>query len=237
MDWEAIWNRARTDLTVVTDRGDADLFLFEHSARVSQTAQRIAAIPAVRSQAPDEAALVAAALYHEAGWVVRLREGRSRRDEILVRPLAEADREEGARMAERSLKSLLSAESLRKAARALRSLGDREIESVEGRIVSDADNLLEFGLLSLWMTVRRGAFEGRGVKAAIDTWRRRKEYHFWDARLKDAFNFADVRTIAERRLASLEGFMQELEAEDAGADLGLGEPGSREVASAKATEE
>lgn len=221
MDWEAIWSRARIDLTVVTERGEADHFLFEHSARVAQLARRVAALPAVAALAPDESAVVAAAFYHEAGWAVRLRDGRCRRDEMLVRPLPEPEREEGMRLAERSLGSLVSAESLRRTVKALRALGERDLESVEGRIVSDADNLTEFGLLSLWLTVRRGTYEGKGVKAAIETWRRRKEYHFWDARLRDAFQFADVRAIAERRLANLEAFMRELEAEDHGGDLEL----------------
>jgi len=219
MDWEPIWNRARADLAVGPDRGEQDAFLFEHCARVAETARRLIVIPAVQATAPDEEALVAAALYHEAGWVVALRESRVRREDILVRPLADADREAGARMLALGLGTLLSADSLGRALRALASLGDRSAESVEGRILSDSDNLQEFGLLSLWTTIRRGTMDVRGVRTIIDTWRRRKEYHFWDARLRDAFYFAEVRAVAECRLATLGAFMSGLETEEAGHDI------------------
>lgn len=219
MDWEPIWNRARADLALGSDRAERHASVFEHCARVAETARRLAVIPAVQATAPDTAALVAAALYHEAGWVVALREARVRPEEILLRPLSDSDREDGARMLTRSLRTLLPADSLGRASLALRSLGDRNADSVEGRILSDSDNLQEFGLLSLWTTVRRGTIEGRGVKSILETWRRRKEYHFWDARLRDGFYFAEVRALAERRLATLEAFMSGLEAEEAGCDV------------------
>lgn len=221
MDWEPIWNRARADLAVGSGsgRGERDASLFEHCARVAETARRLSAIPAVHATAPDTIALVVAALYHEAGWVVAVREARVRPEEILLRPLSDSDREDGARMLSRSLRTLVSADSLGRASLAIRSLGNRNVDSVEGRILSDSDNLQEFGLLSLWTTVRRGTIEGRGVKPILETWRRRKEYHFWDARLRDGFYFAEVRALAERRLATLEAFMSGLEAEEAGCDV------------------
>ena len=64
MDIEAIWKRARTDLVITTPRGDSDVFLWEHSARVAQTAQHIARLPLIRSQRPNEAAIVACGLDH-----------------------------------------------------------------------------------------------------------------------------------------------------------------------------
>ncbi len=230
MQWDRIWNRARADLVITTERGDEDLFLWEHSARVARNAQQIARLPAVQARSPDEGAILGTALYHEAGWVARLKEGGIRRDEILLRPMSDSDREQGALILERSLSKLLPRDSLTRAVQAVRLFNEREIESVEGQVVTEADNLDEFGVLSLWATVRRGVVDGKAVQAAIDTWRRRKEYRFWEARLKDSFRFDSVRRVARRRLEKLERLMQELEEQHKGADIVLGtavEPSSR----------
>lgn len=216
---EPIWNRARVDLSLTTETGDPDVFLWEHSARVGQYALQIAQIPDIKANGPDMSSVLAAALYHDAGWAVRVRAGEAKRLEILVRPNPENHREQGALLMETSLEGLLSRESLERASRAIRTLNDRVIPLLEGRIVSDAENLDEFGVLSFWPAVRRGALEGKGIKTVIDTWRRRQEYHFWTARLGDSFRFASVREIARARLAKLERAMEELEQQHLGADI------------------
>lgn len=227
MHWDAIWNRARADLVITTEQGGEDLILWEHSVRVSETARQIARLPEVQAASPDEAAIVAAALYHDAGWVARLRDSEIRRGEILCRLKSEAHREHGALMLEHALGELLPRDTLQRASGAIRTLKNRRIESVEGQVITEADNLDELGVLSLWSSIRRGVTEGKGVQAVIDTWRRRKEYRFWEAHLKDSFRFAPVRAVAEKRLEQLERLMRELEGQHTGADIVLGlEPSS-----------
>ena len=231
MQQDAIWSRARADLLIKTEQGPYDLFLWEHSVRVAQNARSIAQLAEVRSTSPDEAAVFAAALYHEAGWIVRFRDGEIPREEILIRSMSFPHREQGALMLERSLAKLLPADSLAHASQAIRTLDDRNMESIEGKIVADADNLDEFGVLSLWTTIRRGTVEGKGIQAVIDTWHRRREYRCWDARLKDSFRFAPVRAAAKRRLANFERLMRELEDEHQGADLAYHSESGRPVPS------
>ncbi len=219
MQRDAIWNRARADLVISTEQGDEDVFLWEHSIRVANSALRIAKLSVVQAASPDETAILAAALYHDAGWIVRLEAGEVQRGETLVRPLSEADREQAAVVLERSLGKLLPPESLARATEAVRTLKDREMDSIEGQVVAEADNLDQLGVLSLWTIIRRGMIDGKGVRAVIDTWRRRKEYRYWDALLKDSFRFPAVRAIAERRLEQFERLMEELEAQQEGVDL------------------
>ncbi len=221
MQLDAIWNRARADLVATTEHGDEDVFLWEHAVRVAENARRIVMLPVVQEASPDETAVVAAALYHDAGWIVRLRNGEIKRDEILIRPMSESHREEGAALMERSLSRSLSHDSLTRASQAIRALNDRGIEPIEGQVVCEADNLEEFGVLSLWSTIRRSAIDGKGVQTLLETWRRRKEYRFWEARLNDSFRFAAVRAVAERRLKQFESLMEELERQHKGVDLGL----------------
>ncbi|MGB2987209.1 MAG: HD domain-containing protein [Phycisphaerae bacterium] len=219
MQLDAIWHHARTDLVITNEHGDQDLFLWEHTVRVTRNARRIATLPTVQAASPDEAAIIAAALYHDAGWITRLQEGEIERAEILCRPASEAPCEQGAAMLERRLVKLLPADSLARASEAIRTLNDREIDLIEGQVVREADNLDGFGALSLWPTIRRGAVDGKGVQAVIDTWHAQKEYRFWKARLRDSFQFAPIRALAEKRLKKFERFMEELEQQHQGADL------------------
>ena len=216
---DAIWSRARADLIVTDERGQQDTYLWEHSQRVARCAQHIAILPAVQSLKPDEGAVLAAALYHDAGWAVRSKEGTIPRTQILNRPSTEAHRALGASLMEKQLESLLSPESMRRASRAVRSLNERDIEVLEGQIVTDAENLNEVGLLSLWPIIRRGVEDGKDVESVIKTWRRQKEFHFWEARLKDSFHFEPVRQLAQARLDGFERFMQQLTEQHAASDL------------------
>ncbi len=219
MQREAIWSRGRGDLVITTDKGAEDLFLWEHSVRVARNAAWIAGLPEVQANSPDEDAIVAAALYHEAGWVIRVKEGDISRDEVLLRPMAGAHREQGAVFLERRLADLMSPTSLRCASQVIRTLHLREHKTLEVKVVAEADNLDEFGTVALWTAIRRGAIEGKGVQAVIDTWRRRKEYQFWNARLRDSFTLAPVRDVARQRLEKLERVMAEIEEQQLSSDL------------------
>lgn len=216
---DAIRECARADLVVMTDQGDPDVFLWEHSVRVAHSAELIAKLPEVSPKGVDETALIAAALYHDAGWVVGCREGRVDRRDILLSPLPDSCWGQAASLLEARLAPILQPGSLRRAAIAVREMGKRNQESIEGRILVEANNLDEFGMTALWSSIRRGLIEGKGVQAVIDTWRRKKEYQFWSARVKDSFRFPTVRKHAERRLKRLERFMRELEEQQQGLDL------------------
>jgi hypothetical protein len=219
MQLDAVWDRARADLMIAMGRGDPDIFLWEHSSRVAESALAMARLPVVRAQSPDETAILAAALYHESAWAARVRAGEVERFEVLARPTPASHRELSASILETSLSGLISRDALEKASRAVRLLNEREIDFIEGQILTEAENLDEFGVQSLWASIRRGAIEGKGVQAVIDTWHRRKEYQFWTARLNDSFRFARVRELARKRLDALERFMLDLEEQHKGLDI------------------
>jgi uncharacterized protein (DUF1778 family) len=210
MDLDAICKRARADLILPTSRGEADLFLWEHSCRVAENARIIAVLPTVSARAPHSDAAILAALYHDAGWAVLCRNGELDRLEVHLSPTSAAVCEHAAGLMERSLVNFVPAATLEAACEAVRDRIDKETSMIEAQVVAEAESLDEFGLLSLWLVVRRGALDGRGIQACLDTWRRKQEYQFWRARLKDAFRFDEVRRLAEKRLASLERVMAEL---------------------------
>jgi len=215
----SIWNRARPDLVIVTEACEEDVYLWEHSVRVANTARIIARLPSVQARSPDENAMVAAALYQNAGWAAAFRDQEIERSAMLLRPTTAAFREQGILMMERSLAGLVPPRVIERAATAIRSRNDRIADSIEGQVVTEAENLNEFGMVAFWPNIRRGSIEGKGVRAAIDTWHRRKEYQYWTALLNDSFRIAEVQATARKRLERYEQAMAALEEQDDGTDL------------------
>ncbi|UCE61240.1 MAG: HD domain-containing protein [Phycisphaerales bacterium] len=225
MNFDPIFSIARNDLVIITATGEQDVFLWEHSSRVARSAQLIAQLPVVQAHLPDEFAVVAAGLYHDASWAIQYREGEIERTEILRRPTSKAHRQRGVALMEQSLAELAPEESLERAADTIRALNERDPELVEAQVIADAENLDEFGMLAFCPAILRSAHEGKGVQAAIDTWQRKKEYQFWTARLNESFRFDPVRELARKRLAQYERAMQDLDEHHRGADIPVAHSG------------
>jgi hypothetical protein len=219
VDFEAITKRARGDLVLSTARGTPDIFLWEHSSRVAECARHVARLPEVAAGHPDEVVVYVAGLYHDAGWAIRCRAGEIDRTEVLLTPTSEAACDLAAGLLERSLDHLLPSDTLEAAARAVRLWPTRGPSFLEAEIVAEAEHLEEFGLLPLWIAVRRGIVEGKGVQAVLESWRRKQEYQFWRSRLKDSFRFAQTRELARRRFETMEKFMADLDEQHCARDL------------------
>ena len=214
---DALPTQAKKDLLIELESGRYDHVLWEHSARTAQDALLIADL--IEDNHADCQAIYAAGLYHDAGWVVQYGEGSVERLEILSHPTGDIQRDLGADLLERNLHNVLPADSRRQAAETVRQMNDRHATGLETRIVADAENLQAVGPLYLWQLVRRMTLEGRGVEAAIETWRRQNEYKYWEARLHDAFHFDVVRAVAIRRQKQMHSFMSALEQDHKANDL------------------
>lgn len=207
---EAIWKLARADLVVPAEGGGNDIFLWEHSLRVAKSAMYLSQLPDASAGNPDAKALLAAALYHESGWISRWRAGEIERYEMLLSSPSESIVVESVRLMQKALHDILPPSSMTRACETIRFRTSHGSETMEGQLLIEADNLEEFGLGFLWMAIRRGICGGKGVQAVLDAWKRRVEYHFWSARLKDSFRFDASRKLAESRLGQLEMLMAEM---------------------------
>ena len=85
----------------------------------------------------------------------------------------------------------------------------RRPDTIEGKIVQDADRLDALGAIGIARTFAYGGEHGRPLHASVQ--------HFHDKLLllKDAMNTESGRTLAEGRHAFLEAFLRELEEETA----------------------
>lgn len=97
----------------------------------------------------------------------------------------------------------------------LLSAPDRSPTSDEARLLADAVNLEDFGLLGLLNTCVIIASQGQGVATLLDGAAKREAYGYWEARLRDGFHYNPVRAIAERRLASARKMIEQMQQERA----------------------
>ena len=214
---DSIRPRAREDLVIVVDADRDDVVLWERAVRVSRSAGWIADLPEASDDDSDRRAVLAAALYHDAGWAIQFRDGGIARAEILYKPTNDKQRELAAELLAARLADLLSPGSLDIACQAVRQANRRDTDLLEARILSDALNLDEIGM-ALWQIVRRHAMDGTGVEVALDTWQRRNEYGYWDARIK-RFRYEPVRQKAVEHLTGVENYMIALARHHFGPDV------------------
>ncbi len=89
---------------------------------------------------------------------------------------------------------------LDRAARLLHELPHRSPVPDEARVLADALNLDDFGVIGLLMQMIQMARIGDGVHQLADGAEKRDQYGYWEVRLKDGFHFEPVRKIAAARL-------------------------------------
>ncbi|MGB0716284.1 MAG: hypothetical protein ACPGXK_10420, partial [Phycisphaerae bacterium] len=141
----AVWDRAKSALTIAREDGRDDHVLWEQSARIATTAGELCKLREVEAIRPDELAVAAASLFHNVAWAIYVHnEVVEPQDMLLAAPRDDHYHKSATEMV-RHLENMLSPETLRKAREAVISLQSRELESPEALVVSDALQLEEFG--------------------------------------------------------------------------------------------
>jgi len=218
---DLLWRYAKADLTAADPHGRRDWLLWEHAERVAHAATRIAQIAGLRTRRIDRVALTAACLYHDVAWALQLREGKVHLHEVLCSPCTEDQIELAAGWVSKRLAGVLPERSLEASLAAIREYSLRDTQRPEAQLLAEADNLDQVGPPAFWLMVRRHTAEGRGIQAAIETWQKQRQYHFWQARIKECFRFEPTRRLAQRRLRALEGFVEALRTCHNGEDLAV----------------
>jgi hypothetical protein len=70
----------------------------------------------------------------------------------------------------------------------------------EAKLLADAINLDDFGVVGMSAQMIQLARQGEGLAQFADGLAKREQYGYWDARIRDGFHFIAVRKIAEERL-------------------------------------
>ena len=72
----------------------------------------------------------------------------------------------------------------------------------EARLLADACNLNDFGLIGMINRALELGLQGQGVNELIRGEKNREQYGYWEARMKDGFHFQAARDLARERLAN-----------------------------------
>jgi hypothetical protein len=102
---------------------------------------------------------------------------------------------------------------LDRATRILQEMPHRSPMLDEAKLLADAVNLEDFGVIGLIGQAIQLGRAGEGVTQLMEGCDKREQYGYWDARLKDGFHFEAVRQIALRRLSSARQICATLAAE------------------------
>lgn len=84
--------------------------------------------------------------------------------------------------------------------RLLHELWQRSPVLDEARVLADAVNLEDFGVIGLLGQTMLLARQANGLSQVHDGCLKREQYGYWEARLKDGFHFDPVREMARQRL-------------------------------------
>jgi hypothetical protein len=96
-----------------------------------------------------------------------------------------------------------SEELIDRATNILLAVPHRIPEHEESRLLADALNLDDFGVIGFVTRAMQLGRQGDGVTQVAQAGQKRDTYGYWEARLKDGFHFEPVRRLARQRLENL----------------------------------
>jgi HD superfamily phosphodiesterase len=205
---QTLWSRAALDMRGTA--GNVDSVVWEHSVRVAHLTETIMAMPEVAHHVIDRIALTAAALYHDAGWLLDLREGRVTQEAMLLKRTTDEQRERAAAWMMTCLADVLEPGRLRLAARIITECNDRSTHLLEAQILADAENLDHVGPQAVWFMVRRQLAEHRSLDQMIANWQQQSQYGYWPLWIKESLRFPSAQRMAEERWKAMDRFMEDV---------------------------
>ena len=181
-------------LAVVDEHGTVGSRLVDDAARLNARIEKFAGMKLVAEGIDmDALELACFAIQLQARRVKSLPTGRAGRMSL---------KEKAEESAELLLGTDLGAdeELLDRTTRILLEMPHRSPMLDEAKLLADAINLDDFGITGLIQQTIQATRQGDGLVAMADNLKKREQYGYWEARLKDGFHFEPVRQIARKRL-------------------------------------
>jgi hypothetical protein len=218
---DAVRDLAEQALTVRRPTGGLNNSLWDRAQRLVRTVEYICGLDdlAKKSVQIDRFCLIAATYFNEAGLARHLgTQGQGAEpgnfeangDELL---------DLSTKVVEERLADAVERAKIEKINRIITESGRRSAGMMEAMILSDARNLEDMGAAGVLNEFRRFVCTGKSICDVVQSWRKKKDYRYWQARLKEGFRFEQVRRLAEQRLCTVEQFMKQLEVEVQAQDL------------------
>jgi hypothetical protein len=212
---------ARQILTVPTLAGTADNWPWDRAQRLVRNVEHICRLPELTEadSAVDRFGLTTAAYLSDAGFA-RYADPQDMAARFVLADVTLGDLLDfSTQIVSDKLCGALAGPKIDKINRIIIESGNRFSDMTEAKILSDARNLDDMGAVGLFNEFRRYVVHGKGASDVLDSWQRKVDYRYWEARLKEGFRFESVRKLAGERFLAAEYFMNLLGAENSARDL------------------
>lgn len=212
---------AKQVLTIPTPISSLDNSLWDRAQRLVRNVEHICQLPELGKVSPqiDRFCLIAATYFSDAGLARHLGAENTRAKP----PVSAANSNElldfCTQIVEEKLKPCINEARVKKINKIITESSDHFTQRVEAMILSDARNLDDMGTVGIFNEFKRYVIGGKSVSDALQIWKRKTDYRYWQARLKESFRFESVRKLAEHRFLAAEYFMNQLKVENTAKDL------------------
>lgn len=218
---DVIREMAHQVLQVSTLTGTIDNSLWDRTQRLLRNVEHICRLPEVRQmETPiDRAALLSATYFADAGFA-RYADAEDTSARMVLADLSYSELQDfSAQVVTDKLSGAIPGPRIDKINKIIVESHNRFTRMPEAMILSDARNLDDMGAIGIFNEFRRYVMHGKGATDALVSWKRKIDYRYWQARLKESFRFTSVRDLAQRRFAAAEYFMNQLAVENNARDL------------------
>jgi hypothetical protein len=218
---DVIHQIAQKTLTLPALSGGRDDWLWDRTLRILRDIEHICRLPELAEQAIsiDRFCLVAAAYFADSG-LVHFAGTQKAAGQYPPADVTNADLcNYSTQTVSGKLADVITDTRIDKINKIITESFNRFTDVTEAMILSDGRGLEDLGAAGLLGAFRRQLIDGKGVSDILESWKRKIEYGYWQARLKESFRFAAVRTIAKKRFAAAERFMNQLAIENSAGDL------------------
>jgi hypothetical protein len=212
---------AQQSLSVPTLAGLQDNWLWDRTLRILRNVEHLCRIPELtdKNVPIDRFCLIAATYFADAGFA-HYADAEDMAARLVLADISQTDlRDFSTQVVTDKLSGALAGPRIDKINKIIVESSNRFTEMTEAMILSDARNLDDMGAVGLFNEFRRYVIHGKGVSDVLESWKRKVDYRYWQARLKESYRFDSVRKLAERRFGSTEYFMNQLEVEHGARDL------------------
>jgi len=196
-------------------------WLWDRTLRIVRNVEHICRMPELtdKNAAVDRFCLIAAAYFADAGFA-HYADAEDVSVQLALADVSQADLcDFSTQVVTDKLAGVLAGPRVDKICKIIVESSNRFTTMIEAMILSDARNLDDIGAVGLFNEFGRYAVHGKGVSDVLESWKRKVDYRYWQARLKESFRFESVRKLAEQRFGATEYFMNQLDVEHNARDL------------------
>jgi hypothetical protein len=218
---EIVKQIAQQALVTTALTGEKDNWLWDRAQRVLRNVEHICRLPElIQKNLPvDKFCLTASACFTEAGFIRFSDKENTSSRFTLAEVTADDLKKLSTRIVTEKLGGTLSASRIDKINKIIIESGNRFTTMTEAMILSDAENLDDMGAVGIFNEFRKYTLHGKSVADILQTWKRKLDYQYFQARLKEGFRFDPVKKLAQRRYKAVESFMTQLHMESTAEDL------------------